>query len=152
MQAMLEAAIAYAERGQVYVGPPLDPDSQLATFLKYALRAVSMTSEHAREQEFRDGLVAAGLDAPVAELLERYRMRDASAPGRAAIPFELRSAVYERDRYACVYCGDNVDLTLDHVLPWSRGGLDTYENLVTACRRCNSSKRAQTPSEWKGRA
>ncbi len=35
-----------------------------------------------------------------------------------------------------------------HLQPWSRGGLHTLENLVVACRSCNSSKNAKTPSEW----
>lgn len=48
---------------------------------------------------------------------------------------------------ACVYCGA-VATTLDHVVPLSRGGLHSVENLVPACGPCNRSKHAKTPEEW----
>jgi len=54
-----------------------------------------------------------------------------------------KSNVFLRDLYACQYCGDSVNrktATLDHVLPVSHGGKTTYENCVTACGPCNSSK------------
>jgi len=54
-----------------------------------------------------------------------------------------KSNVFLRDLYACQYCGDAVNrktATLDHVLPVSHGGKTTYENCVTACGPCNSSK------------
>lgn len=59
---------------------------------------------------------------------------------RAAIPKQVRAAVYERDNYTCRRCGATDDLTLDHVHPWSIGGSDTEENLQVLCRPCNSSK------------
>ena len=56
-----------------------------------------------------------------------------------------RLAIYERDRFRCVYCGDGVEdgviLTLDHVVPRELGGGNEAGNLVTACHRCNSAKR-----------
>lgn len=64
-------------------------------------------------------------------------------PLRDPIPDDLRRAVYERDDNRCVRCGAVDDLTLDHVRPWSLGGPDTFENLQTLCRRCNSSKGAR---------
>jgi hypothetical protein len=53
-----------------------------------------------------------------------------------------RENVFKRDNYECVYCGHSLrrDLTLDHVIPQSKGGENTWENLVTACKRCNSQK------------
>ncbi|WP_229776528.1 HNH endonuclease [Deinococcus ruber] len=71
---------------------------------------------------------------------------------RQSIPRALRQAVFDRDAQACIYCGATENLSLDHVVPWSRGGADTFENLVTACRSCNSSKNARTPVEWQGTA
>jgi len=53
-----------------------------------------------------------------------------------------------RDRYTCQYCGrarKSYDLTLDHVVPRSLGGDNCWENLVTACRRCNIKKGNRTP-------
>ena len=55
-----------------------------------------------------------------------------------------RREVFQRDRYACQYCGtQSHDLTLDHVVPRHRGGGHTWENLVTACKACNHRKGAQ---------
>lgn len=61
-----------------------------------------------------------------------------------------KESVFSRDGYACVYCGSPLNLSLDHVIPQSRGGEHSPSNLVTACRSCNSSKGAKTPEEWKG--
>ena len=61
-----------------------------------------------------------------------------------------RENVYRRDNFECVYCGDNnrKTLTLDHVIPQSKGGKDTWDNLVTACRRCNGEKSNLTLEEY----
>ena len=60
-----------------------------------------------------------------------------------------RRNVMKRDRYTCQYCGTKSDLTLDHVMPRSRGGEDSWENLVTACNHCNVKKGNRTPDEAK---
>ena len=51
-----------------------------------------------------------------------------------------RVRIYKRDNHQCVYCGSNKQLTLDHVLPKSRGGENTWTNLVTSCFKCNLKK------------
>jgi hypothetical protein len=61
-----------------------------------------------------------------------------------------RKDVYKRDKYTCVYCGAIKDLSLDHVLPLSKGGSNDPMNLVTACVSCNSRKKDRTPEEWQG--
>jgi hypothetical protein len=51
--------------------------------------------------------------------------------------------LFARDKHMCLYCGDylyDCELTRDHVVPVSRGGADTWENVVTACRLCNHRK------------
>lgn len=53
--------------------------------------------------------------------------------------------------FRCAYCDNNEQLTQDHVVPLSRGGGYTIENIVPACKPCNSSKKNQTPTEWAGR-
>jgi 5-methylcytosine-specific restriction endonuclease McrA len=63
------------------------------------------------------------------------------------IPLTRRN-VFARDCHTCQYCGcTGDDLTLDHVFPRSRRGGDTWENLVTACVRCNVKKGNRTPEE-----
>ena len=58
-----------------------------------------------------------------------------------------RNLIYKRDGYSCAYCGAKERLTIDHIHPTSRGGEDTWENLVTACCKCNSMKGNRTPQE-----
>ncbi|MCT7948333.1 HNH endonuclease [Ancylothrix sp. C2] len=63
------------------------------------------------------------------------------------IPLTRRNILH-RDGHTCQYCGyTGDDLTLDHVHPRSRGGPDTWENIVTACVRCNVKKGNRTPKE-----
>ncbi|MEN6519727.1 MAG: HNH endonuclease [Armatimonadota bacterium] len=49
---------------------------------------------------------------------------------------------------ACCYCGSITELTLDHLIPTSKGGKDTADNIVWACKSCNSSKGAMDVLEW----
>ena len=60
-----------------------------------------------------------------------------------------RPRIYKRDNYECVYCGSNKNLTLDHVMPKSRGGGNEWTNLVTSCFKCNLKKGSKTPEEAK---
>ena len=62
---------------------------------------------------------------------------------RQHIPWVLREEIYERDGWKCLACGQASDLSLDHIIPWSLGGPDTFENLQTLCRPCNSKKGAK---------
>ena len=55
-------------------------------------------------------------------------------------PAFTRFNVFLRDRFECQYCGHPDDLTFDHLVPRSRGGLTTWENVVTACSPCNLRK------------
>jgi len=58
-----------------------------------------------------------------------------------------RRAVFARDGWACQYCGCRTNLTVDHVLPRSKGGDSTWENMVAACAPCNRRKGDLTPSQ-----
>lgn len=59
---------------------------------------------------------------------------------KAKIGAKLRTQVFERDAYRCVYCGSWTDLCADHIHPEAKGGSTTLDNLQTLCRRCNSKK------------
>lgn len=70
-------------------------------------------------------------------------------PYRVSLPLTRRT-VLARDHYTCQYCGrqpSRKDLTVDHILPRSRGGHSTWENVVAACQRCNGRKGNRTPEE-----
>ncbi len=58
-----------------------------------------------------------------------------------------RENIFRRDNFTCQYCGTDKDLTLDHLVPKARGGKTTWNNLVTACRSCNSRKGDFRPEE-----
>jgi 5-methylcytosine-specific restriction endonuclease McrA len=62
-------------------------------------------------------------------------------------PAFTRFNVFLRDRFTCQYCGDRDDLTFDHVIPRSRGGSTSWENVVAACSVCNLRKSDKMPAE-----
>lgn len=57
-----------------------------------------------------------------------------------------RKAIFARDSATCQYCGRKAE-NLDHVIPQAKGGKHTWDNLVAACRKCNSRKRDRTPEQ-----
>jgi 5-methylcytosine-specific restriction endonuclease McrA len=58
-----------------------------------------------------------------------------------------RKRIFRRDNNECVYCGSKRNLTIDHIMPRSRGGKNTWSNLVTCCSNCNIKKGNRTPEE-----
>ncbi|MEM6708435.1 MAG: HNH endonuclease [Pseudomonadota bacterium] len=59
------------------------------------------------------------------------------------VPPLTNAALFRRDRNVCLYCGNtftDMELTRDHVVPTSKGGLDRWDNVVAACKRCNHFK------------
>ena len=59
-------------------------------------------------------------------------------------------ALFKRDAYLCMYCGEHFrdsDLSRDHVTPLSQRGEDTWNNVVTACKRCNNHKAGRSPEQ-----
>jgi len=94
---------------------------------------------HAREQRWHSERMA--LPIPTVIRLRRF----VRVPYRRRIALSRR-AVFARDLNRCQYCGSAAE-NLDHVLPRSRGGLHTWENVVAACRPCNARKGDRTPHE-----
>jgi len=58
-----------------------------------------------------------------------------------------RNRIYRRDNNECGYCGSHRQLTIDHIVPRSRGGTNDWNNLITCCHKCNLNKADRTPSE-----
>ncbi|SFP62003.1 5-methylcytosine-specific restriction endonuclease McrA [Geodermatophilus dictyosporus] len=85
------------------------------------------------------------LAVPVVVRLTRY----VRVPYPAQVPLSRR-AVFTRDGQTCVYCGGSAT-SIDHVVPRSRGGTHTWDNVVAACRRCNHTKADRSLAElgWK---
>jgi 5-methylcytosine-specific restriction endonuclease McrA len=58
-----------------------------------------------------------------------------------------RRAVFARDNWTCQYCGSRGQLTVDHVIPRSKGGSSTWDNIVASCAPCNRRKGDALPSQ-----
>ena len=106
----------------------------------------------------RGGFNHAGLQsglaiAPIVAVRGGHGTRDFTVRNRARqsqAPRLSRRLLFARDRHLCAYCGGVrhfSDLSMDHLMPASRGGHDTWSNLVTACRPCNQRKANRTPDE-----
>lgn len=80
-------------------------------------------------------------ELPSVILLQRY----VRVPNTRHIPVSRRG-VLRRDGHKCAYCGRNAN-TIDHVQPKSRGGADSWENLVACCLKCNNTKSDRTLQE-----
>ncbi|MGD9696509.1 MAG: HNH endonuclease [Thermoleophilia bacterium] len=99
-----------------------------------------------------------------AEVLERAARKLRTATATYAYPLVIRlvyfvrvprhesrrisrRAVFARDDWTCQYCGATAHLTVDHVVPRSRGGHSSWENVVTSCAPCNLRKGDRLPAE-----
>ena len=103
---------------------------------------------------FRGGINAITRKRSVVEvgsiLLTRGRVHQ-KVNGSKFIPHLTNEALFRRDGHLCLYCGEKFkveDLTRDHVVPLSLGGRDNWENVVTACFRCNNLKGNKVLQEW----
>lgn len=110
-----------------------------------ARRAVVLVLADKVEAVHHDGVVfrseSLAMRAPsVVRLQRQVHIRQRPRAGLS------RRAVMLRDRYRCQYCGRPAE-DVDHVLPRSRGGPHTWENVVAACRTCNARKQDHTPAE-----
>lgn len=123
----------------------VDPTS----YVTYDFQTWREAASFAREShEMLKGAVLQGygwtMPAPEVVVLRHYN--GWRQPGHGV----SRRQIFARDRHQCQYCGTrrkSEDLTLDHVLPRSRGGKATWENLVVACLACNQRKGNRTPKE-----
>jgi hypothetical protein len=89
----------------------------------------------------------------------KEKNNEEKSTNRAAIPRPIRALIYSRDKHTCVYCdrpegkyappelASDAVLTIDHVIPLSKGGLEDVSNYVTACMSCNQYKSDRTPDE-----
>jgi 5-methylcytosine-specific restriction endonuclease McrA len=107
-------------------------------FLLVYLNKAEMVAE---SEHYKIRTISAAFSSPSIIRLHKY----VNVPYKSVLL--NRNNIYKRDDHSCVYCGSSKDLTLDHVMPKSKGGRTIWENLVTACRKCNASKGHLTPEE-----
>ena len=114
-------------------------------------RAVIMTFKNSVIVEEYDGdrmLHSAHAEFPIPSVIRRREYINVRRRREAAGAKRLR--IYMRDKFRCQYCGEKKgagELTLDHILPRSRGGDNSPVNIVTACVPCNNRKSNRTPDE-----
>lgn len=113
-----------------------------------ARRAITMVMKGAAvvERPSVYFIKTARLNIPVPSVIRLREYRRVPRQNRAV----SRKSLLLRDRYSCQYCQAVLlpkQLTLDHVIPRSRGGGSTWENLVAACYPCNNRKGDRTPAE-----
>lgn len=136
---------------------PYAPNTIIATFTP-GMNAIIRKREEkeAAIEESKRRAKEAEKAAIAAKLKERQRKRDleklvaqelidsgelfGEQAKRPPIPREVVDAVYRRDKGRCVYCGSTENLQLDHIIPFSKGGATTLENLQLLCQKCNLEK------------
>jgi 5-methylcytosine-specific restriction endonuclease McrA len=123
----------------LYQGVARAVDEQYRTFDFESWRHLSIEIHHERL-----GIVDGFIRVPRVLLLSAYER----VP-RRHVRFS-RFNIFARDGNTCQYCGQRLprpELNLDHVIPRSRGGLSTWENIVCSCHSCNRRKGGRTPEE-----
>ena len=109
--------------------------------IKLIVRGVAIAEKYT--EEVWRGVTSEIIVPSVVRLLNFYKI-----PNRI---YRLsKRNIFARDNWTCQYCKDKLTSsngTLDHVVPRSRGGESSWENLVTACKPCNSQKGNRTPNE-----
>lgn len=83
----------------------------------------------------------------VVQVPEHIRLTATSPERLWKQPPVNRRELFRRDQHTCQYCGSTKRLTIDHVMPRSRGGAHTWDNVVAACEPCNLKKSDRTPQE-----
>jgi 5-methylcytosine-specific restriction endonuclease McrA len=134
----VKEAISLVAKGSALV---IEPE----TFRTHDLRSwndVSRAKARIEGAVIRSARLA--LVAPEVIVLTAY-----AGQGERAVVFSRRN-LFKRDHYTCQYCGAQPgpqELTIDHVLPRSKGGYSAWENCVLACVACNARKANRTPEQ-----
>ncbi|MEB3163829.1 MAG: HNH endonuclease [Prochlorothrix sp.] len=111
-----------------------------AAVLLLSGQAESLSFDRAKSWQLRS-------PSQVLTVPEHIRLRYSRSDQHWKVPAVNRRGVLKRDNHTCQYCGSHQDLTLDHVVPRSKGGPHTWQNVVTACARCNGKKGDRTPAQ-----
>lgn len=132
----------YNEEFMKQVGVELSPIA--VPYPKYVFEYVSAGGNSGQRTEIK--LDTPTIDALISNLSEKIKFAKSAAGQRALMTAKLRNFIKERDNHTCRFCSVSIEqqehllLEVDHIIPVSKGGLSTEENLQTLCWRCNRSK------------
>ena len=132
----------FADEFMSHVGVELSPIT--VPYPEYAFEYVSAGGNSGQKTTVT--LNTATIDALIETLSERIRFGKSAAGQRALMTAKLRNFIKERDRHTCRFCSVSVAaephllIEVDHIVPVSKGGLSTPENLQALCWRCNRTK------------
>ncbi|MEL7224880.1 MAG: HNH endonuclease [Cyanobacteria bacterium P01_D01_bin.36] len=111
--------------------------------------AMLLVTERAEPLDFSSDISETGwvMRSPsiTLDIPEHIRLKTGGKERIWKVPPVNRREVLRRDAHTCQYCGSKKRLTLDHVMPRSKGGQHTWDNVVAACAPCNSYKADRTP-------
>lgn len=122
-------------------------DMSVAYFPKYVFKYVSSGGNASTECDITMDID--NLNKFIVFLSDKIKFKKSAAGQRALMTSKLRQQIKERDGFTCKHCGASVEkepnllLEIDHIIPVSKGGLTTEDNLQTLCWRCNRSKGAK---------
>lgn len=110
------------------------PDMQAANMMKFELAKLKLVDAFL-------GHMGIPSSPPEVEEVEDGRAKR----NGSNIPVDVRWRIFERDNFTCKHCGTRRCLSVDHIIPKSKGGSDEESNLQTLCGRCNSIKKDRLP-------
>ncbi|WP_231702937.1 HNH endonuclease [Tsukamurella asaccharolytica] len=138
----------YADEFMTQVGVTLSPIE--VPYPRYVFEYVSAGGNSSQRTVV--DMHGQAIDALIEMMAQRIRFRNSAAGQRALMTSSLRNSIKARDGYACRNCSasvavePNLLLEIDHIIPVSRGGMSTADNLQTLCWRCNRSKSNKMPA------
>jgi hypothetical protein len=119
------------------------PLSIVSTFRSLTLQLKERIEPvHFHDSEYIHGLTSSYQCISVGRIKRRYVKMDSYY-----VPY-ARKLVLKRDGHKCVYCGSSKSLTIDHVVPISKGGESSWDNTVASCWKCNNAKGEMNLSEF----
>ncbi len=126
----------------------LNTDYQFIGYISWKRAIVLMVTDKIDVVEFSDKIVRSVSDVFIIPKVIRL-INHVKKIYNQVIKFS-KTNVFLRDKYICSYCGKKLqkaEATIDHILPKSKGGKDSWKNCVTSCSLCNSKKGNNTPED-----
>lgn len=132
-------------KGQAKV---IDENYNLYSFDQWVSKSASLIEDPDQIDKYA-GIIRSPSTTLLAPQAIHLCMSDVRIDGLLKVKYSRRN-IFHRDDNTCQYCGEEYprkELTVDHIIPRSRGGKNTFTNIVAACKTCNSRKANKTPEE-----